>query len=214
MPMAARKPAQRITHTLVRLPPPSKARTDTALGEVLRPSLRMVRAPTRSTTPQHREQQDRYRLLPAERPLVRAARTAIVQARAKRQTATCMRARTAMSTRTPAAVGKSRQQWQLEFRELLWRRAAFLLQTQGRLTNSTSQEHPFQLLVTLFIALPTIHRAARRKACNRKRRTETEASNRASDTLSSVRVADGGIAAAVAVAGEEVVVEGEDSQTL
>ena len=106
MPMGARKPAQRITHTLVRLPPPSKARTGTALGEVPRPSLRMVRAPTRNTTPRHREQQDRYRLLLAERLLVRVAPTAIAQARARRQTATCMPAQTEMFTRTPAAAGK------------------------------------------------------------------------------------------------------------
>ena len=57
--------------------------------------------------------------------------------------------------------------------------------------------------------LPTIPRAARRKACNRKRRTGREASNRASAILSSAPVAAGGTAAVVG--GEEVVAEGEDS---
>jgi hypothetical protein len=77
-----------------------------SLGEVPRPSRRMARAPTLSTTPPHRERQDRYRLLLVERPLVRAAPTGTAPAQVKRQTAICMPAQTEMFTRTRAAAGK------------------------------------------------------------------------------------------------------------
>ena len=203
-PMGTPPQGQRTTPTRVRRPPPSKAQMRTAPGAAPR-FPRTAKALTRNTTQHHRGRPAPCRPLQVGRPWEQVERTGTAQRPPSRQTAICTRAQTVTSTKTLAV------DWQKYGSNGSWN-------SVNQRRHSPQPHEQFQLRAASYQLplhpLPTTHRAARRKACNRKRRTDTEANNRASATLSSVRVADGGIAAAVAVAGEEVVVEGEDSQTL